>query len=154
HLRRPCREPVLAGGLQLDAGDPGRAPPERAAGTARRAGAAHCRRGVGRRGLYPRRLGLVMTARSRIGIVPTPGSCRAARTNASMRNARRFGFLPVHWLLVVPVLIAILSAPMVATAETVALDRLLSAVVHIKTTINPDGRSVDTLGRERDGSGI
>jgi S1-C subfamily serine protease len=27
-------------------------------------------------------------------------------------------------------------------------------VVHIKTTINPDGRSVDTLGRERDGTGI
>ena len=31
---------------------------------------------------------------------------------------------------------------------------LLSSVVRIKTYINPDGRTVDNLGQERDGSGI
>ncbi|MGV3634941.1 MAG: S1C family serine protease [Pseudorhodoplanes sp.] len=31
---------------------------------------------------------------------------------------------------------------------------LLSSVVRIKTYINPDGRTVDSLGQERDGSGI
>jgi serine protease Do len=39
-------------------------------------------------------------------------------------------------------------------AETASLDELLSAVVHIKTSINPDGRSVANLGRSRDGTGI
>ncbi len=33
-------------------------------------------------------------------------------------------------------------------------DELLSSVVRIKTYINPDGRTVDNLGMERDGSGI
>ncbi len=35
-----------------------------------------------------------------------------------------------------------------------ATDDLLSSVVRIKTYINPDGRTVDNLGQERDGSGI
>jgi S1-C subfamily serine protease len=35
-----------------------------------------------------------------------------------------------------------------------SLDELVSGVVRIKTFINPDGRTVENLGRERDGSGI
>jgi S1-C subfamily serine protease len=35
-----------------------------------------------------------------------------------------------------------------------AVEDLVAAVVRIKTFINPDGRSVATLGREREGSGI
>ena len=35
-----------------------------------------------------------------------------------------------------------------------SLDQLVSAVVRIKTFIDPDGRSVSNLGREREGSGI
>src|SRR3954463_5111711 len=35
-----------------------------------------------------------------------------------------------------------------------SLDVLVSAVVHIQTFINPDGRTVENLGRERDGSGV
>ena len=35
-----------------------------------------------------------------------------------------------------------------------SLDELVSAVVRIKTFINPDGRTVENLGRERDGSAI
>ena len=40
-----------------------------------------------------------------------------------------------------------------APAKAVTED-LLSSVVRIKTYINPDGRTVDNLGMERDGSGI
>lgn len=40
-----------------------------------------------------------------------------------------------------------------APAKAVTED-LLSSVVRIKTYINPDGRTVDNLGQERDGSGI
>src|SRR5215470_12078887 len=35
-----------------------------------------------------------------------------------------------------------------------AFDDLVSAVVRIKTFINPDGRTIENLGREREGSGI
>ena len=34
------------------------------------------------------------------------------------------------------------------------LDELVSAIVRVKTFINPDGRTVENLGREREGSGI
>jgi S1-C subfamily serine protease len=37
---------------------------------------------------------------------------------------------------------------------SISLDELVSAVVRIKTFINPDGRTVENLGREREGSGI
>ena len=39
-------------------------------------------------------------------------------------------------------------------AQSTTLDELVSAVVRIKTFIDPDGRSVSNLGREREGSGI
>jgi S1-C subfamily serine protease len=41
-----------------------------------------------------------------------------------------------------------------ALAQTTSVEDLVAAVVRIKTFINPDGRSVANLGRERDGSGI
>ena len=37
---------------------------------------------------------------------------------------------------------------------SVSIDELLSGVVAVKTFINPDGRTVENLGREREGSGI
>jgi S1-C subfamily serine protease len=58
------------------------------------------------------------------------------------------------------VLLALLSAllasrcPPAAWAETASLDEVLSAIVRIKTHINPEGRTVETLGYEREGSGI
>src|SRR5437588_833870 len=42
----------------------------------------------------------------------------------------------------------------VALAQKATLDELVSAVVRIRTHINPDGRTVENLGRERDGSGV
>ena len=41
-----------------------------------------------------------------------------------------------------------------AQAQATKLDDLVSAVVRVKTFINPDGTSVSNLGREREGSGI
>jgi S1-C subfamily serine protease len=47
-----------------------------------------------------------------------------------------------------------LALPATAKAQSTALEDLVSAVVRIKTFINPDGSSVSNLGREREGSGI
>ena len=41
-----------------------------------------------------------------------------------------------------------------AHAQSPALAELLSGVVHLKTFINPDGRTAQSLGREREGSAI
>jgi S1-C subfamily serine protease len=47
-----------------------------------------------------------------------------------------------------------LTAVAAARAQTPPLEDLISAVVHIKTFINPDGRTLQNLGREREGSGV
>jgi S1-C subfamily serine protease len=49
---------------------------------------------------------------------------------------------------------AALAMPAAAHAQTTPVEDLVSAVVRIKTFINPDGRSVANLGRQREGSGI
>ena len=41
-----------------------------------------------------------------------------------------------------------------ASAQNPWIEDLVSAVVRIKTHVNPDGRTVEGLGREREGSGI
>jgi len=46
------------------------------------------------------------------------------------------------------------AGPGGAQAQTPSLEALAAAVVHLKTFINPEGRSVATLGAEREGSGI
>jgi len=46
------------------------------------------------------------------------------------------------------------TASAAAQAQTTRLDDLISAVVGVKTLINPDGTSVSNLGSEREGSGI
>jgi S1-C subfamily serine protease len=72
-----------------------------------------------------------------------------------MRNAHRRGAILAGGFGLI-VMLAGLAVAVVspARAETASLDDLLSAVVHIKTQINPDGRSVANLGRSRDGTGI
>ena len=55
----------------------------------------------------------------------------------------------------VAVVIALLGYLRPAAAQTAStLDELAADVVHIKAFINPDGRTVETLGQERKGSGI
>jgi hypothetical protein len=68
-------------------------------------------------------------------------------TGAVMRNARVSGL--AGFLLPFALVMACASA----SAQT-SLEDLVSAVVRIKTFINPDGRTVENLGREREGSGI
>jgi S1-C subfamily serine protease len=69
---------------------------------------------------------------------------------------RHFGFSSQSVVLCLLCLIASLAliAVPAARAQSPALESLLSGVVHMKTFINPDGRSVATLGREREGSAI
>jgi S1-C subfamily serine protease len=57
--------------------------------------------------------------------------------------------------LVVAACVLIVGAPAAQSqGQTSSLDELVSAVVRIKAFIDPDGRSVSNLGREREGSGI
>ena len=49
--------------------------------------------------------------------------------------------------------VALLAAPP-AAAQARGLEDLLTAVVWVKTSIEPDGRTVDTLGQKRQGSGV
>jgi S1-C subfamily serine protease len=73
-----------------------------------------------------------------------------------MRNGGWLNLRPVpRWLtalLTAALAVALLSFP--ARAQQASLADLISAVVKIKTHINPDGRTVRGLGRDREGSGI
>jgi S1-C subfamily serine protease len=51
------------------------------------------------------------------------------------------------------ILVSLLSAS-AAAAQTAGIEELVSAVVRINTHITPEGRTVQGLGREREGSGI
>src|SRR5215475_6481424 len=62
-------------------------------------------------------------------------------------------FAPSPRLLLTAAL-ALLIGTSAAAAQNVRVEELVSAVVRIKTHINPDGRTVQGLGREREGSGI
>src|SRR5258708_4696580 len=76
------------------------------------------------------------------------------RMEAFMRNVGLVNILPVWQKSLLALVIAFAAGISAAPAETSSLEDLVSAVVRIKTTINPDGRTVDALGREREGSGI
>jgi S1-C subfamily serine protease len=58
---------------------------------------------------------------------------------------------PGSWLAAAVVLLMSASS---APAQNLRVEDLVSAVVQIKTHINPEGRTVEGLGREREGSGI
>src|SRR3954454_18026684 len=67
-----------------------------------------------------------------------------------MRNGCRWPSW-VRTLLMAAVFAVVIAAP---PANALTLDEMVSAVVRIKNSINPDGTSVSNLGREREGSGI
>jgi S1-C subfamily serine protease len=58
------------------------------------------------------------------------------------------------WTIFVAAAIALLAGDAPAAAQSSFADDLLSAVVQLKTYINPDGRTVRGLGQQRNGSGI
>jgi serine protease Do len=51
-------------------------------------------------------------------------------------------------------IVALFGSAPARAGEGLSLDELLSGVVHIKTFINPDGYTRESLGREREGTGI
>jgi S1-C subfamily serine protease len=55
-----------------------------------------------------------------------------------------------------PLLVAALAAAIgtPAATQSASIEEVVSAVVRLKTHINPEGRTISGLGRERDGSGI
>src|SRR5215813_1546667 len=80
----------------------------------------------------------------------------ADRGGAFMRNVGWLNLRPVPGILK-SLLLAVFAASLLSTpapAETASLEDLISAVVKIKTHINPEGRTVQGLGRDREGSGI
>ena len=72
-----------------------------------------------------------------------------------MRNASRRGSAALAlWVtLATTTVIALVSASAVV-AQTPRVEELVSAVVRVNTHITPEGRTVQGLGREREGSGI
>jgi S1-C subfamily serine protease len=70
-----------------------------------------------------------------------------------MRNRRGRAHSIPRWPLLLPFAWAAIVIAM-APARGVSLDDIVSAIVHVKTYINPEGRTADDLGREREGSGI
>ena len=70
-----------------------------------------------------------------------------------MRNAHRLRAAISGWLAFVLITAFTAWGGVAAAAET-ELEKLVSAVVKIKTHITPEGRTVEGLGREREGSGI
>ena len=72
-----------------------------------------------------------------------------------MRNASRHGSATValRAMLVTTTVVALVSASAVV-AQNARVEELVSAVVRVNAHINPEGRTVQGLGREREGSGI
>jgi serine protease Do len=71
-----------------------------------------------------------------------------------MRNTRCLASVVasrMRWLLVASVAV-LMSAS--AAAQNAWIEELAAAVVRIKTHINPEGRTIEGLGREREGSGV
>ena len=72
-----------------------------------------------------------------------------------MRNSRCLASVVatrMQWLLVASV--AVLMSASTAAAQNAWIEELAAAVVRIKTHINPEGRTIEGLGREREGSGV
>src|SRR2546425_11457608 len=97
-------------------------------------------------------------ARKRVGVCLRSGARRrrteSIRTGAFMRSAHRRGWAAGAARLFAGAALAALIGTMPAGAQNDWLDGLVAAVVRIKTHINPDGRTVEGLGREREGSAI
>src|SRR5262245_38918565 len=72
-----------------------------------------------------------------------------------MRNASRRGpaTVALRGLLATPTGVALMSASAVF-AQNARVEEFVSAVVRVETHITPGGRTVQGLGREREGSGI
>src|SRR5215467_5952820 len=77
----------------------------------------------------------------------------ACPKEADMRNVRGLVAVGGAGKLIFGAVLLVLSN-IAARAQSPTLEQLLSGVVHIKTSIAPDGRTTENLGREREGTGI
>ena len=69
-----------------------------------------------------------------------------------MRNASRRGSaVALRAMLAATTVVALVSASAVV-AQNARVEELVSAVVRVNAHINPEGRTVQGLGREREGS--
>jgi S1-C subfamily serine protease len=74
---------------------------------------------------------------------------------AQTSRCRSIGTNPATAALGLALVLALqVLAAAVAAAQAPSIEALAAAVVRVKTFINPEGRSVTTLGAEREGSGI
>src|SRR5262247_707781 len=71
-----------------------------------------------------------------------------------MRNASRRGSAVIASCVMLAATVVALMSASAAAAQSARVEELVSAVVRINTHTNPDGRTVQGLGREREGSGI
>lgn len=71
-----------------------------------------------------------------------------------MRNASRRGYAAITPCVLLATTVVALVSASAAAAQSARVEELVSAVVRINTHINPEGRTVQGLGREREGSGI
>src|ERR1700736_6568251 len=78
----------------------------------------------------------------------------AVRTGASMRNRRDGNSSLATKSVLLALAFTLTLTGGAALPQSTPLQELVSAVVRIKTYINPIGRTVEILGREREGSGI
>ena len=71
-----------------------------------------------------------------------------------MSNASRRGSAVITPCVMLATTVVALVSASAAAAQAARVEELVSAVVRINTHINPEGRTVQGLGREREGSGI
>jgi len=72
-----------------------------------------------------------------------------------MRNASRRGSATVAlWAMLATTTVVALMSASAVVAQSARVEELVSAVVRVNAHINPEGRTVQGLGREREGSGI
>ena len=69
-----------------------------------------------------------------------------------MRNASRRGSATVAlWAMLATTTVVALMSASAVVAQSARVEELVSAVVRVNAHINPEGRTVQGLGREREG---
>lgn len=67
---------------------------------------------------------------------------------------KRSGFVGIRPILIALALLACAAFATPASAQPLSPDEIAASVVRIKTFINPDARTTQNLGREREGNGV
>src|SRR5262249_19715981 len=98
--------------------------------------------------------GLADVARPSTSSGRRPVYCPQASLLTPQAVMKRFLLAFGYALLAAAILLAAGASTVRAQTAPTTLEELVSAVVRVKAFINPDGRTVATLGAEREGTGI